>query len=92
MIILIRFGGRVHVTKLLIMQFIYINQGKSKKKKKSVKLNREQAVKAYRVPKCIPHCLDNRLTDGGKVASSTSPAAFLLPPKYPPPPNWLGAD
>jgi hypothetical protein len=27
----------------------------------------------------IPHCLDNRLTDGGKVVSPTHPPHFTLP-------------
>jgi hypothetical protein len=27
----------------------------------------------------IPHCQDNRLTDGGKVVSPTHPAAFYSP-------------
>jgi hypothetical protein len=30
----------------------------------------------------IPHCLDNRLTDGGKVVSPTHPPHFTLQKHY----------
>jgi hypothetical protein len=43
-----------------------------RKAKKKVNLSLQQAVEAYRVVTLrIPPCLDNRLTDGGKVLSLT---------------------
>jgi hypothetical protein len=54
------------------------NNNKSRVK---VKLSPWQALEAWEILR-IPHCLDNQLTDGGKVVSPTHPPRFTPQEHY----------